>query len=337
MNQPINATGYENIYQLLGRSGVGSPAGLRKNFVQQKISVNGEITQMDSTVECGDEVVLDGLGYRIEKSNHSGHLRVIPTAPDTGRIEGRRLIQCGYHKCLTNYFRKVLRRTSRNPIANVGEYQHFYHRLDEFYRRCHFYSISSISGHAIDLDRFEDARVTRFIRDPRDLLVSGYFYHKRSAESWCDLVDPEDSDWEIVNGKVPEQLPRGSSLSKYLNSVSVEEGLLAELDFRQNHYDSMMAWPDEDARIKLFRYEDLVGNEAEIYNQMFEFYELSTASKFVGRFYARRYRAAKRQATLKHIRNANSGQWREHFTPEVTRQFNQRYEALLEKQDYLPA
>ena len=66
MNQPINATGHENIFQLLGRSGVGSPAGLRKNFVQQKISVNCEIAQMDSMVECGDEVVLDGLGYRIE-------------------------------------------------------------------------------------------------------------------------------------------------------------------------------------------------------------------------------------------------------------------------------
>jgi len=335
MNQSINATGSENAYQLLNRSGVGSPAGLRNNFAQQKISVNGEIAQMGSKVQVGDELMLDGLGYRIDSSNHSGHLRVSPTAPDTDRIIGKRLIQCGYHKCLTNYFRKVFRKISRSPFADVGNYQHFYHRLDEFYRRCHYYSISSVSGHAIDLDRFEDVRVTRFIRDPRDLLVSGYFYHKRSAESWCDLVDPEDSDWEIVNGKVPEQLPRGSSLSQYLNRVSVEEGLLAELVFRQNHYDSMMEWPDDDARVRLFRYEDLVGNEAEIYNQMFEFYEFSTASKFVGRFYARRYRAAKQQARSKHIRNANSGQWREYFTPEVTRQFNQRFEGLLEKQDYV--
>ena len=337
MNQPIAAIGRENVYQLLIRTGVGSPAGLRRNFDKHRVSVNGEIAGMDRKIKAGDELDLDGLGYRIESSIKSGHLRVLPTAPDPGLIRGKRLIQCGYHKCLTNYFRKVIRRTSRSLFANIGEYQHFYHRLDEFYRRCHYYSISSISGHAINLDRFEDVRVTRFIRDPRDLLVSGYFYHKRSAESWCDLLNPEDSDWEIVNGKVPEQLPRGSSLSQYLNSVSVEAGLLAELDFRKNHYDSMMAWPDEDARVRLFRYEDLVGNEAEIYNQMFEFYGFSTVNKFVGRFYARRYRAAKRQSKLKHIRNASSGQWRKYFTPEVTRQFNHCYKDLLEKLEYLPA
>ena len=334
MNQPIIASGSEELYQLLGRSGVGSPANLRRNFARQKVLLNGDLAQPEQLVECGDELELDGLGYLITKSDRSGHLRVAQIAPDPGRIKGKKRIQCGYHKCLTNYFRKVMRRTTRNPLADVGDYQHFYHRLDEFYRRCQFYSIASVSGHAIDLDRFDDVRVSRFIRDPRDLLVSGYFYHKRSAEAWCDLVDPQDSDWEIVNGKVPEQLPGGTSLSQYLNRVSVEDGLIAELEFRQNHYTSMMAWADDDARVRLFRYEDLLGNEDETYRQMFEFYEFSFASRLVGRFYARRYRAAKRQGRLKHIRNASSGQWREYFTPEVTRQFNQRYPDLVEKLNY---
>ncbi len=82
------------------------------------------------------------------------------------------------------------------------------------------------------LDRFEDVLVSRFIPDPQDLLISGYFYHKRGAESWYDLVDPEDSDWEVVNGKVPEQIPAGLSFAQYLNRTSIEEGLLAELTFR---------------------------------------------------------------------------------------------------------
>ena len=334
MNQAIYATGSENIYQLLNRSGVGSPAGLRQNFARQRIFVNGDIAGIDDEARSGDALTIDGVDYGIENSPTSGHLRVFSILPETERIKGKRLVQCGYHKCLTNYFRKVMRRLWRSPFASVGEYQHFYHRLDEFYRRCQFYPISSISGHAIDLDRFEDVRVTRFIRDPRDLLISGYFYHKRAAESWCNLIDPEDRDWEIVNGKVPEELPRGSSLSQFLNRASLEQGLLAELTFRQNHFDSMMTWSGEDRRVRLFRYEDIVGNEAEIYDQMFEFYGFSTANRFVGRFYARRYRAAKRQANLKHIRNASSGQWREYFTPEITRQFNQRYAELLDKLQY---
>ena len=187
---------------------------------------------------------------------------------------------------------------------------------------------------AEEIDGGRDVLVTRFVRDPRDLLVSGYYYHRRAAESWCDLADPEDSDWQVVNGKVPAGLAPGQSFARFLNEVPQEEGLIAELDFREYHFASMRAWPDDDARVRLFRYEDLVGNEAACYDQMFRFYRFGAVSRFVGRYYARRYRAARRQARSQHIRNASSGQWRQHFTPEVERRFNERYGDLLEKLGY---
>ena len=34
--------------------------------------------------------------------------------------------------------------------------------------------------------------------------------------------------------------------------------MLAEIDFRANHYAGMMAWPDNDPRVLTFRYEDLL-------------------------------------------------------------------------------
>ena len=96
----------------------------------------------------------------------------------------------------------------------------------------------------------------------------------------------------------------------------------------------MREWPDDDPRVRLFRYEDLVGNEAACYDEMFRFYGFGAVSRFVGRHYARRYRAARRQARSAHIRNASSGQWRRHFTPELERRFNDRYGDLIEKLGY---
>jgi pyruvate/2-oxoglutarate dehydrogenase complex dihydrolipoamide dehydrogenase (E3) component len=57
--------------------------------------------------------------------------------------------------------------------------------------------MTSLSGHALDLDQFEDIKVIRFIRDPRDLIISGYFYHKRGGEDWCDYKNPTTVDYTL--------------------------------------------------------------------------------------------------------------------------------------------
>lgn len=334
MGVALQASGFEALYPLLARSGIGLAAEIQNNIAAGKVRVDGAVADAETRLRAGQQVVIGDLVYRIDASHNSGHLLVLPQSPCSDRIRGRRLVQCGYHKCLTMYFRKVFSRTARSPLCNIGRYTHFFHRLDEFYRRCQDFSIMSISGHAIDLDRFDDVQVTRFIRDPRDLLVSGYFYHKRAAESWCDLVSPEDSDWQVVNARVPDDLPAGQSLAQYLNQVPQEQGLVAELDFREKHFDSMRHWPRQDSRVRLFRYEDLVGNEAACYDEMFRFYRFGALTRCVGRYYARRYRASRRQAMSGHIRNASSGQWRQHFTPHLQRLFNERYGDLLERLGY---
>lgn len=175
--------------------------------------------------------------------------------------------------------------------------------------------------------------VVRFIRDPRDLLVSSYFYHKRSAEAWCDLAAPKDIDWKIVNGAVPDVLGE-HSLSAYLNSVSLETGLFAELEFRRFHFESMRTWPLQDERVKLFKYEDIIGREAEVFADLLAFMEMPVALRMAGKHYAKRYSAVKKGGKKGHIRNANSGQWRQYFTPALQSRFNALYGDILERYGY---
>ncbi len=326
----------ETLLQLLKRNGIATSGLVRKWCRRGEVAVNDVAAAMDTEVRAGDMVSIGGYHYEVVASRDPLRLRLESPVPETpALIPGTTRVYCGLHKCLTMYFRRVFGKVVRFQDPLSGSFRHFFHRLDEFYRHCGGQTISSISGHALALDRFEDVRAVRLVRDPRDLLVSGYFYHKRSAEDWCDHVDPEDADWAIVGGVVPSVLPKGKSFAQYLNEVSMEEGLLAEMEFRRKHYNSLLQWPDEDPRVRVFRYEDIVGKEAEQFRKIFEFYGLRLPARMAGVCYAGRYRAERRSGH-EHIRNPGSGQWRQYFTPRLTERFNREYGPVLEKLGYPP-
>jgi hypothetical protein len=323
----------ETLESLVTRNGVLTHGLLRKLSHSGDVLLNGSVVPVACEVCPGDVVRLDGIELSVNPVPGRDRLRVLASSPEPGVIPGLRRVHAGYHKCLTMYTRKVLDRVARVPFSPRG-FRHFYHRADVFYRCCAQYAFSSISGHRVDLDRFEDVRVSRFIRDPRDLLVSGYFYHLRGAEDWCHITDPVDEDWDIVQGVVPAQLPRQQSFSEYLNSVPIEQGLLAEIEFRKRHYASMLDWPEDDHRVRLYRYEDIMGHEQEIMSDLMEFYQLPALQRKAGRYYAGRYSAAKKSGRKGHIRNASSGQWKQYFSARVNRRFNEVYGNLLERYGY---
>jgi hypothetical protein len=219
-----------------------------------------------------------------------------------------------------------------------GDYRHYNSDLAAFLRGYDSHRLASVNGHALELDSLGDFRLSRFVRDPRDLVVSGYFYHRRGAEPWCTLQNPTDADWAFANGRVPDGLKvAGGSFSAYLQSLSKEEGLLAELEFRTHHFDAMAAWPKDHPQVLLLRYEDVLGRELEVFERLFEHYELSPFERRLGRYFARRYSLARRRPQDAHIRNPSAGQWKQHFTPRVREAFNDRWAGLVTRYGYEPA
>lgn len=324
----------EEVKRILPRSGMCSKLHAKRLLKKGRITVNGDRANLTAAVKEGDEIRFGDNHYCVTKPEGYSRYLLEPQTPVPDYIEGVRRIHCGYHKCLTMYYRNVIDAMCRHRWGYKINFRHFYHRLDEFYRQCHKYTLSSVSGHYIDLNRFEDVRVTRFIRDPRDLLVSGYFYHKRGAERWSRYVDPFAQEWKIVDGRIPDNLPRGESLSSYLERASVEEGLHAEIDFRQKHFRSMLQWQGDNKQVRTYRYEDLMGNERAVFADMLAFYQLPLIAQGVGQFYAYQYSAAKRHGTNKHIRNASGGQWRKYFTPSLRERFNEEWGDLLDRYGY---
>lgn len=246
------------------------------------------------------------------------------------------LAHCSYHKCMTVYYQRVFS-SLYNHIFRWSRYRHFNSQIDDFYNALGQYRISSVNNHVLDLDRLGNCRVSRFIRDPRDLVVSGYFYHKRGSEAWSKIAAPVPQDWKIVNGNIPNQLNGQESFSDYLKRVSVEEGLIAEIEFRKWHFHSMENWPEHDSRVLCFKYEDILTNERLVFRELFKFYEIPILERTVGRYLADRYSVKGQQKTgqqIQHIRNPKSNQWREVFNPKVNAYFNERYEPLLKRLGY---
>ncbi|MGK0390872.1 MAG: hypothetical protein ACI94Y_003632 [Maribacter sp.] len=244
------------------------------------------------------------------------------------------LIHASFHKNLTMYYIRVMHLLYNKIHPRRPGHEHFEAIEGQFYNNFHRQRVSSTNGFAIDLDYLpENFRISRFIRDPRDLVVSGYFYHKRGAEPWFRHKTPTAKYWSPISGHVPENMPTGINYSEYLQSLSVENGLIAEIQFRKHHFESIRKWK-KDERIKIFRYENIVGNEEKTFDELFRFYEVPTWERKMGVALAKRYTAKNRSKKYGHIRNPTSGQWKEHFTPRVEKYFNDLYADVLDELKY---
>tara|TARA_B100001059_G_scaffold234232_1_gene276250 strand:+ start:17535 stop:18224 length:690 start_codon:yes stop_codon:yes gene_type:complete len=228
----------------------------------------------------------------------------------------------------------MLRLFSRRRKPWARGYSHFNSFLDRFMASYESLNAASVNNHVIDLEAIGSYRVTRFIRDPRDMIVSGYHYHKQAREPWCSVTDPTEKDWITVNAPIPDGILPGESYSDMLQRVSLEEGLHAEMQFRRRHFESMMKWPTDDPDILVFKYEDIMGHEAEVFGKILAFYELPRRYQELGVKTAIKNSAARMLKKNVHIRNPEPNQWKKTFTDETLKRFEDLYPGLVDYTGY---
>ncbi|SEK94744.1 hypothetical protein SAMN04488032_108212 [Pacificibacter marinus] len=208
-----------------------------------------------------------------------------------------------HHKVLTVLLARVFR-----VFSALTNRRYSYGRGDDI-----DYSADVLIDHHSDFDWTKTSRPLTGIhvtRDPRDLLVSAAFYHMKGTESWMH--------------DVRDDLGRKSYHQYVLSLKDTEERLLFEIDNSggQNIRD-MLNWVGHD-NIFEAKYSDLVGpGSADNFAKIVSGFPISDTEKrlvvALFKYFSLGSAGAKKN---KHIRNASSGQWREHFTPAVSARFD---------------
>jgi hypothetical protein len=225
------------------------------------------------------------------------------------------IIHCCYHKVGTVWFGRVLREVAAeygmrfSAGSDYGKIRRFEQQRDS--------DIFLDLGSHVDLDKLPDYVGSHMIRDPRDVVVSGYFYHLWTDEAWANLPLAEF---------------RGMSYREYLNSVDQNEGLLTEIRRVSFWVPHMVNWDYQNPRVFEIRYEDILQAEETTFGELFAHYGFSEEAverccRIAARYSFRSLsKGAGTSGRVKsHLRSGRSGEWRELFHEEHKQLFKELY------------
>ena len=150
--------------------------------------------------------------------------------------QDRLLFVATHHKAMTTYFHAVLKALALAydiPFEKVANAD---------LPRPETRMFLSMQGKQ-DLAQIGPYRGVHVMRDPRDMIVSGYHYHKWTHESWVHRLDEA-----------------GESYQQKLNRLDKTEGLFLEIDhFIFFYRDALTAWDLDDPDLFEVSYEALMG------------------------------------------------------------------------------
>ena len=172
--------------------------------------------------------------------------------------------------------------------------------------------------------RYVDVKGFHVVRDPRDIVVSGYFSHYYSHP---------DEGW-----------PRLTHYRRYLKTLSKDEGLLKEMEFAAAVLYDMISWEYDTPKILQLSFEDLIKDPVCHFTRIFCF--LGIVPQKISEEALRNIldkhsfeklsggRRPGREDQAHHYRKGTPGDWQNHFTERHKDYFKKLYNPLLLKLGY---
>ncbi len=118
--------------------------------------------------------------------------------------------------------------------------------------------VSLTNARQEDYDTLPPRRTVNVIRDPRDMVVSGYFSHRNShitkalGITWHELIEHRER----------------------LHELDVDDGLMEEIEFSGYFLDPMAQWNYAQPEVLELRMEDLIADKVGLWTQIFDHFEL---------------------------------------------------------------
>jgi len=178
------------------------------------------------------------------------------------------------------------------------------------------------------LNTLKNYRGLHMVRDPRDIIVSGCFYHQRAEESWMHI---------------PRKRYEGLSYVQRINSFdTVQEQLLFEMEhIGLLTLRDMYSWNYRNKHFLEVQYENLIDDrELTEFRKVFTF--LQKDNSVLAQFHIDDLLQLAHDNSLfsgkvndgGHVRSGEASQWREHFDTKLSQRFVELFGDLLIRLGY---
>ena len=254
-----------------------------------------------------------------------------------------RALICCYHKTGTVLFNNILQRAA--PVLHMSTDARF-GLVSWTDPDVHATLIAhSLFDPAFELRPWH--RVVRIVRDPRDIWLSSYLYHRRCSEPWC-VNSQTDLSTPILYPRVdyafesrPEAWKRaflerldGRSYQQNLLERDQAEGLQFELEgYTAVTLEAMRAWRFEGPQVQQFQLEQINADFDQMIWRIFSHIGFSTqalkllrdavAMEDIGRM------DDAQLAQRPHVHSRTLSKWRQMLTADQVEAFEQRYGHLI--------
>ena len=210
------------------------------------------------------------------------------------------------------------------------------------------YDVILFAHSLIDLSQVQVPFIgVHLVRDPRDIIVSGYLYHSRTTEPWCvnkdfSLEPPisfpqvpysqehRSEDWKINYLKSLNKC----SYQEHLLHSSQEDGLL----FEMNNYgswtiESMQQWNYNQDNILEIKFEDIMNDYDSTFQGIFSHLGFSQSqAKHLLKIAIRHdlgRKSSKEIQGIKHVSKIKTSKWGDYFKEEHKRYFLNNFGDIL--------
>jgi hypothetical protein len=223
------------------------------------------------------------------------------------------IVHCCYHKVGTVWFARIFTEVAAEFGLRYGEGWD-YKRIHSFEQNKDCEIFLDFGSH-VDLSQLPDYVGSHMIRDPRDLVVSGYFYHLWTDEPWANM---------------PLAEYRGMTYREYLNSLDQDEGLLSEIRRVWFWVPHMVAWDYGNPRMYEIRYEEIIKDYQKVFREMFAHYGFSESAverccSIAEKYSFKNMKKGVAKGTKSHLRSGKPGEWQSVFKEEHKRLFKEMY------------
>ena len=160
------------------------------------------------------------------------------------------------------------------------------------------------------------SKTVTIIRDPRDILISGYYSHKKSHP--------------VIEG-MWKDLPVQRSVLLKLNK---EEGLLSTIDFLDYQFNNLKHLYK--SKVTFFLFEDIVDNPYKLVKNILNVWGMKATNikQVVDKFTLENLKSGKIKTppfNSDHYRSGRPGEWKDVLSEKVLNKFHKKYPNLIDE------